>query len=312
MAATSIRPTTAHIEREVFLRSLTIARPAGASARALAAAMESLRLPAGTVIYRAGDAPEAAYFVVAGTIELTAPDAEPWTFGPQAVVGIIDVMAERARARTAVVRDDAHVLRLRADDWLDILEDDFDYTRNVVRGVASGSRALHLELAPGGGYEPPRLDAPIIAEDAPPLTLVERMMVLRDTDLFQRTTIQAVTNIAESADELRLPAGALLSDRVSLFAGFVVVARGVVEMTREGSPVVCARFGPASVVGGPLAIVHPPEKLQIRAITDASLLHVRDEDFYDVMEDHFDVARSAFATFALGRERLMSLRAPKA
>lgn len=294
------------------MRSLAIGKPAGASARALAAVMEDLRLPAKTVIYRAGDAPEAAYFVVSGAIELVAPDAEPWVFGRDAVVGILDVMAERPRARTAIVKDDAYVLRLRADDWLDILEDDFEYTRNVVRGVASASHAIHLELAPGGGFETPPLDAPTIGEDAPPLTLVERMMILRDTDLFRRTTIQAITTIADGCDELRLPAGAVLGDRVSLFAGFSVVARGVVEMTIPGASELRARFGPATVVGGPFGLAQPAEKVAIQAVTDASLLHVRDEDFYDVMEDHFDVARSAFATFALERERLMTLRAPKA
>lgn len=302
-------PMAAHVEREVFVRSLSLARPTGASARALAAAMEDVRLASGTVIFRADDAPEAAYFVMSGTVELVAPGTDPWTFGRGAVVGILDVMAERPRARTAIVRADALVLRLRADDWLDILEDDFEYTRDVLRGVASANAGVHLELGPRGGFDEPPLDAPTIAEDAPRLGLVERMMVLRDTDLFRRTTIQAITTISDACDELRLPAGAILSDRVSLFAGFSVVARGVVEMTRAGEPELRARFGPASVVGGPFGLAHPPEKLEVRAITDASLLHVRDEDFYDVMEDHFDVARSAFATFALERERLMSKRA---
>jgi len=307
------RAGAVYVEREVFLRSLTLARPTGASARALAASMEDLHLPAGTVIYREGDPGEAAYFVVNGTVRLTSAGHEPWTLGAHAVVGVLDVMAERSRTRQATIVEDAHVLRLRADDWLDILEDDFEYTRHVVRGVASTTSELCFELAPGGGFAEPPPDAPGIDETAPPLTLVERIIVLRDTELFARATIDAMTTLAEGSDEIRVPAGSLLSERVSLFAGFSVVARGLVEMTSgEPSREIRARFGPSAIVGGPVALAHSSDKLAVRALTDTSLLHVRDEDFYDVMEDHFDVARSVFAALAVTRERLMNQRASKA
>ena len=42
-----------------------------------------------------------------------------------------------------------------------------------------------------------------------------------------------------------------------------------------------------------------------RALTDSVVLRIREEDWFDVMEDHFDVARSAFRYMATERGRVM-------
>jgi CRP-like cAMP-binding protein len=70
------------------------------------------------------------------------------------------------------------------------------------------------------------------------------------------------------------------------------------------TPRLVARFGPASVVGGSAALGDAERFYTARALSDSVLLRIREEDFFDVMEDHFDLARSVLAFMAEQRDHV--------
>jgi CRP-like cAMP-binding protein len=78
----------------------------------------------------------------------------------------------------------------------------------------------------------------------------------------------------------------------------------LIELTRT-EPRGKARFGAASVVGGSGAFGDIERLYTARAQRDSVLLRIREEDFFDVMEDHFDLARSVMGYMAAEREQVM-------
>jgi len=63
------------------------------------------------------------------------------------------------------------------------------------------------------------------------------------------------------------------------------------------------RYGSASLLGGAPSFGDALARQSARALTPAVVLRLREEDFYDVMEDHFDLARSALSYLASENER---------
>lgn len=292
---------SARIERELFLRTFANVGPRAAIAAWLADAMDDAYLDAGATLFRAGDPADYVYFIVRGEVELRDEDGRTWRFGERALLGALDAVLERRLTKTAVARTEVHALVLRAEDWFDQLEDNFEYARTAVLGMAA---ALHEDrLALGGSAGFPEA-GPSPPPPGRPLSLVERMMALRGVSAFKRAGIQALTELAGAAEELRLEPGEVLFRPGSFRDLCFVVARGVVRLERE-TPRVLARFGAPSLVGGVFAIGPGDEHYTATAETAAVVLKLREEDFFDVMELHFDLTRSVLADLARERDRLL-------
>jgi len=290
------------IERQIFLRSLNIARPVGSAAKQLAAAMQDRLIPARSVIYRRGEHAGQIYFVLKGEIELSLEGADPWKLTPPSVVGILDVLQDRARERTATALTDVHALALSAEDYFDVLEDNFEYARGAVRGVTVNLHSLSLDLSPTGGFpEPAGPGAPIPTR---PMNLVERTLV------FRAASIQGLTRLAGLAEEVRHAPGDVISRRGDPCDALVVVARGLVRIERD-DPHIEARLGAGSLVGGYATIGHDAHEYETTALAPTAALRVRKEDFFDLLEDHFEVTRAVLGFLAAERERVLAERAAR-
>lgn len=322
---------TKRVEREIFMRTLSLGRASGSAARAIAEHIEEVFYQAGDIIYRANDASEAIYFVLRGDVRLEAEGAETWNFKDRSVVGILDVLVDRPRARTATAVSDVHALRLRAEDYFDVLEDNFEWTRGATLGVAADLHRISLTLPPDGGFPEPKAEAG--RADPRPLNLVERISVLRESEAFRGAGIQALTSMAGFVEELRLAAGDMLFHRTitrpagapalpesrkrgpgsndptrrSATKRFFLVESGLVEVERT-DPEIRARFGPRALVCGYGALGDAEDHYNARAVVPSLVFSVREEDFFDLLELHFDMARSVLTGMALERERLLRIR----
>jgi CRP-like cAMP-binding protein len=320
------------IERELFLRT-TIGRNLP-SARELAELLRDVEFDAGEVIYREGDASDEMYFVQRGRVGLSRGGVVH-EFGPGSVIGILDVEQDKPRARTATALTDVELLSLSSEDRLELLEDSFEHTRSLIRMTAT-------RLDEAGRYGGAEVDlATTLAPKPEPLLLIERVFTLRDTPAFRRASIQALVSLAPSADEIRLAAGELLFERGEASGVLFVIVAGCLELDcrsangstfqpevlhaealQPGAPHAAGgrhRYGSASLLGGGPSFADALARQSARALTPAVVLRVREEDFYDVMEDHFDLARSALSFLASENERRLdeaergpTLRQPRA
>jgi Cyclic nucleotide-binding domain len=188
---------------------------------------------------------------------------------------------------------------LSSEDRLELLEDSFEQTRALIR-----MNAARLDELRGFGREP--VDpSTALAPKPDPLLLIERVFTLRDTAAFRKGSIQALVSLAPAADEVRVSAGEVLFEYGAARGVLFVVVAGCVELGRpDGSQ---ERHGSASLLGGGAAFCDALARQRATALTNAVLLRIRAEDFYDVMEDHFELARSVLSYLASEFERRLEV-----
>lgn len=299
------------IERELLLRTrLTHLAEPGLAPLVAGFAEEVTFLP-GSVIFQAGDPAAHFYAFVRGEIELSATGMPPWILRSQSGIGLLDVLADRPRTFTARAATRVKAMRVGAGDYLDFIEEHFELVVSAVVGVTEDVHRMSLALAPDGGF--PELPAPG-RESAPPevpLDLVEKLVVLRDAAPFRRANVQSLVRLAALAKERRVRAGEDLFRRGEAAGKFFLVARGVIEARHE-APEVRARFGRADLVCGYGALGRADNSYAARALSDALVLAFAEEDFVDVMEEHFELTRSVLAGMAVEYERLLLERERRA
>ncbi|HEU4404228.1 MAG TPA: cyclic nucleotide-binding domain-containing protein [Polyangiaceae bacterium] len=304
----------ARIARELVLRSLLMARlPAKSDdprlAARLADAVDELWARAGEAIYGPGDTSEHAFVVAEGRVRLEA-EGRRFALGPGEPFGMLEAMRRQPRVGRALAEADAHLIRMRVDDWLELLEDNFTYARDTI--VAAARFAHELMLAAGAAGAPPPAPPPPAGGGAgtlrPGAALddVERALALRAVPALSRASVQALMDLARLASDLSVAPGALV------FGGgrqrhLFVVARGLVRTRRPGAPPFEADFGPGTIVGGLGALGGHEERLEARAVEPSVLVSFEREDYFDLMEDHFDMVRSALTALIDERERLLSV-----
>jgi CRP-like cAMP-binding protein len=288
------------IAREVFLASFAgNTKGFGWAARRIAGAMQDLSVKAGDILYREGEPADHLYFVVSGEVKLSKAGGNDRILGGRSLIGPPDVLLDRPRSRTALATAPTHLLKMRAADWLDLLEDSFELTRRIVTNFAAGVHELRLRPPPLGGFDEPRSSAP----PARGLNLVERILLLRDVSIFAHASIQTLTILAELAREISATKGDVVPSRDGTECRLIVVASGEVAASfAEHAPE--ARFGPGSLVYGPAALNHAWRyEARSTAVTRAIAFSL--EDYFDVMEEHFGLARSALRALSDERELLL-------
>ena len=263
-------------------------------------AMVDVHLHAGEIAYRQGDLTEQLFFVVTGELELNAEGAPSKRYNDRSVL-VIDALLARPRARTAVAATDVHLLTLEAETWFSALEDSFEAARGAIQRISQDVQALEIAAR----FEAAGERSETAASAGPPpdhLALVDRILALRNVDLLQRAHMQAITMLADLAEEVRLVAGEPLligyeAEREVLLvvAGEIIVSD---EQAREHSVLA------GQLVGGTGSLAATLPRHHARASVPSLLLRVRHDDYWDVLEEHVDLVRSALFGLATARERL--------
>jgi len=299
------------VERQLFVRALfanflpaEIADVSAttAAAGAIAEAVRESFHPAGTTLFREGEAARAAYFIARGEVKLVAEGETAWTFGAGDVVGIMDIMKDEPRERTAIATTDVRLLGVPGEDWLDVLEDNFEFLRGSIVSMSQRLGTTALQLSPTGGFPPSGELAP--PDELRELTLLERLIALKQVTAFRGAPVDPLTNLARLVEERRLEPGEALFRIGEPAKNLFVVVNGRVDLIRE-EPVIRASFGPRLLVGGFSALGVSDRIFSAKAATRAQVLKIRIEDYFDLMEDHFEVGRTVLAEIARERTRLM-------
>jgi CRP-like cAMP-binding protein len=296
---------TGLVERELFLRSMNMLRPLGNATVELARAMRDMHFSAGSKLFREGDASHHIYYIMHGSVRMFRGE-DSKTFGDRSAVGIIDAIQDRAHAWNAEAITDVHALVIKSDDYLEVLEDNFAYARGAVSTISNFSHLMSVTIAETGGFDPPS-PSPCDTTSAE-LNVIERTIMLRNVAPLRRGGIQPLTRLAGLTEARRLEAGEVLFHRGEPSRDLWVVAAGTIEIERE-SPRIRARFGPGSLVMDTIAFADIDRPYTARAIEPTTALLLRREDFFDVLEDHFELVRAVLSACVAGREKLAVLTA---
>jgi CRP-like cAMP-binding protein len=258
---------------------------------------------AGKRLFGQGEAPEYIFFARDGRMRLEREGRPSWIFEGRTAIGVFDALLDRPHDRTAVAETRMHLLKLRVDQWLELLEDSFGLARsavaNSVRTVSAiEARQWALQTAPRG-----YVVAPVPAVEGP-LSFVERLAIFADDALMRGAGIQVLVEVADSLQEVAFEPGASVFERGHWRGESFLVLAGEVEGDLR-DPEIKVLFGPGSFVGGVASLGEPILAWNARARTRVRALSLRHEDWFDLMEEHFDLVRSALTQLALVRESIL-------
>jgi CRP-like cAMP-binding protein len=263
----------------------------------------------GDTLFAEGDAPEYFYFLRSGRVELVRHASAAQIAEGPAVVGMFDAVLDRPRPRTGNVVADAQIMKVPIDDWMELLEDSFGLARASVLSAARQVAHLEERLLERGIVPWKQSDNTSLA--AGRLGMIERMAALMGALPFREATVQTVSDLARVTDEVEFEPGETVFEPVARRDRVLLVVQGDVAGTAPAWSSE-AIFGPGHIVCGAAACGDAPCAWGARARTHVRTLTFRTEDWFDLMEEHFDLVRSALAGLAVERERLLDLLATTA
>ena len=215
-----------------------------------------------------------------GGFALAAPDLVPW-------------LAEASFDGVVRARSDGSMLEVPAADLSAALEDEFSLYLAIASATAREIVATQTRT--------PSISAPAYrfsgsGTDGPPLTLVDRVLLLRDALPFARDHVGALVQLARHATELR--------------------CAGDVELWREGGPADHALFvlrgsvnawmggrnaftlGPGTALGGLDVLARSPRWFTATSAGPLLALVLPVDRFIDVLEDRHELAREVLRALA--------------
>ncbi|HEX8791057.1 MAG TPA: cyclic nucleotide-binding domain-containing protein [Polyangiaceae bacterium] len=292
------------ISRELFLAAF------GGSLRSvepwvtdrLTAMLEEEECAPGERIYSEGEAPDHFYMLRQGRLELVRSDRPVEILEAPRAFGMMDALIDRPRTTSALAASAVQLLRIRSDAWMELLEDSFELARTSVLALARATAALEERLWARG--IPPGMPLPPALDGSGGLDIVQRVAVLMHTPAFHGVGVQPVSDLAAAAEELKFAAGEHLFDRGSGDRVFVIVD-GHVEAERK-DPRVTWRGGPGQIVCESVCLGALGSSWEARAITEVRALSFGVDDWFDVLQENFEMVRATLATFAQKRERLLA------
>ncbi|HET9959251.1 MAG TPA: cyclic nucleotide-binding domain-containing protein [Polyangiaceae bacterium] len=294
---------TERLRRELLLRAMFPTMTRDALVR-FAEQAQPLSVATGETVFERGSPPDTIYFVREGRVTMEAEGETAWTFGPRSVVGVIDAMIGRPRARSCVATQDSQLLSLAVSEWLDLLEYDSNTARGSIRNFAL---QVHRRW-PAWASATPALEEPHPRASTPsPLSTYDKILALRRAAFLRPAGMQAIASLAMIAEEESLEAGQVLFPIGSEMSTLRMIVSGNVLLTSENGVSVVQTAG--ALLGGPAALSGAPTVYSARAVTPARLLRVHEQDYYDQIEEHVRLARSTLSYLVAEFERVL-VRAP--
>lgn len=267
----------------------------------LAALLEEEEVAAGDCVFAAGDPPDHFYFVRQGNLELVRDGQLVQNIeGPRAF-GMLDALVERPRSHSAYARTTLQLLRVRMDPWLELLEDSFELARMSVQRLARNVAALEEKL--WASRRPPTPPSLVFDGGGARLDVVERLAVLMQPPPLRGAGAQPISDLATLCEEVCFAPEERLFERGASEPRTFVLIDGCVQAARD-EPHVSWQGGPGQMVCGVVSLVERGLEWEARAVTRTRALAFRIDDWFDVMEENFEMVRATMASLIAEQERL--------
>ncbi len=128
------------------------------------------------------------------------------------------------------------------------------------------------------------------------MTGVERAIALRGSDAFRSVPMDQLVHVAAVAREERYAAGEVLFREGEPPGGLIVVLEGVVRLDRGGAA--AGEAGAGEALGTWSLFDDHPRRATAAAATDARVLVLDREAFFDVLSERIEIVRSLFRDLA--------------
>jgi CRP-like cAMP-binding protein len=212
--------------------------------------------PRGSALLREGEPIAALRFVIEGRVHMTRRGLRLGHANPGAAVGGLGVLAREDLGIGAVAEQDTR-------------------------------------LPPGSRPPFPRVEGVLPPRD---LDLVERILFLRQTSAFSKSSINALAELSRGLSEVSFDPGVTLWREGEPSAGTLLLLSGRVRCTSESG--VAFEAGPGIPLGSIDAVAGLPRWFHALTETRVVALHADREALIDVFEDNTDMAFDYLAVLA--------------
>jgi CRP-like cAMP-binding protein len=128
-------------------------------------------------------------------------------------------------------------------------------------------------------------------------SFVHALLALHSCPLLRKASIQAIAQLARQGASLIVAAEKV--DLIEYGRGIWVVVEGSVDLQiRVRGTHLEEKVGPGELLGSILPLGSEPEVFVVKSEEGSWILFIDQEVFFDVMEDHFDLARSSMSFMA--------------
>lgn len=253
-----------------------------------------LRWAKGEVLSEEGDALTHVHIVVSGSLRTVR--------GPRVVdvvrgfgVGFLSVFARDEVGVRAEATEPTTTFELPVDTLLAAYEENFSLRLGALR-------RLSRSLLSWRGDLPRRADAGVEpnigAKSDRPLTLVERILHLRETGLFQRVNLDAVIDVARRQEQVSIPAGTRVWNVGDPPDFSLRVVYGILRCTEPSGASV--DVGTEVVLGAMDCLSDLPRRYNVDTVTEVQAFRLDQNPFLSVLESHPKVGSDLSALLAKG------------
>lgn len=302
----------------LYLKSLPAL--AGASASELTLVAQNTRerfFRRGSLLLREGRRVQSFYLVVEGRVRVTGQGRQYGVAGPGERVGLLSFLAGEETGIDAVAETDVLALEFDAELVYGLFEDNFAVLLRDLRGICFQLLEA-LRALPGDLGLPPMFPGNLKCPTRP-LDLVERLVLLRQSQPFQRSSLDALTELARQMVEVRFTTGTPLWKQGDPADFLYLIVCGGADCVGDGGR---QRF--VLSAGMPLGAVEAlsgrPRWYDATAREEMVALRGETELLFDLLEDHFEMAisfmsmmaRNLIAVLGSGTSALLQPTAPPA
>jgi CRP-like cAMP-binding protein len=135
------------------------------------------------------------------------------------------------------------------------------------------------------------------------LTLIEKVILLQDIDIFVNTSTEDLSYIASITEELEKEEGEVIYSEGDISDSMYLVIEGQVRLERAGREIMIAKNNDA--FGSWALFDDEPRVATARTLEKSHLLRLDKEDFYDLLADHSRITQGILKTFSTRLRRLL-------
>ena len=135
------------------------------------------------------------------------------------------------------------------------------------------------------------------------LTLIEKVLLLQEIDVFRNSPTEDLSHIVAITEEVDYPAGENIYMEGDISDSLYVVIEGQVKLHRAGTEIMIAK---AKDVFGTWALFDDePRVATATTVEDCRLLRLNKEEFYDLLADHSRITQDILKTLSMRLRRLI-------
>ncbi|MFN0152551.1 MAG: cyclic nucleotide-binding domain-containing protein [bacterium] len=251
----------------------------------------------GSVVLRQGEPIGAMYIIVEGSLRTVGGErAREAVLGPEQGVGFLSFLSRSQEGVRAIAEVDTLTLELDTDVLLDVYEDHFPILHHAIRSIATRMLQARMQTPDGAFFGEHATDAPAPERS---LDLVERIRFVRNGSIFQRANLDTVAQMARVLREVRVDAGTPLWSSGDRADSTLLIVSGTVRCALDDGAraFLC---GPSYPLGNLESIARYPRWYDAVAHTPLVGLRADTESFFDILEDHFEIAMALVSGMASG------------